>query len=59
MATIRRDEPQTWKHAGTGLIRGAPRDKPGSYEIGVSAATATETTRGKLRIELGADEPPP
>jgi hypothetical protein len=38
--------------AATGLVRGTPRDKPGTYAVDVEVASATETTRGGLRIEL-------
>ncbi len=41
----------------TGLIRGTPRDRIGSREVEVAVTTATETTRGKLRIEVQPEEP--
>jgi hypothetical protein len=40
----------------TGIVGGTPKDQPGTYEFEVEVATAIETTRAKLRIELARGE---
>jgi sugar lactone lactonase YvrE len=38
--------------AETGILRGTPRDKAGTYEVEVTVSTATGESRGKLTVEL-------
>jgi hypothetical protein len=40
----------------TGIVRGTPRDKPGDYRVEVEVATATETNRGTLNVQLRPGE---